>query len=106
MKTSRRHFLHHVMVVGAGMAPALILSGTARAADEKVSESDPTAKSLGYVEDATRVDKARFPAYAAGQRCGTCSLFQGKSGDAWGGCVLFGAKLVASGGWCSSYTNS
>jgi hypothetical protein len=106
MKTSRRHFLHRVMVVGAGVTPALILGRTALAADEKVSESDPTAKSLGYVGDATRVDKARFPAYAVGQNCSTCSLFQGKSGDAWGGCVLFGAKLVAAHGWCSSYTNS
>ncbi|WP_114809729.1 high-potential iron-sulfur protein [Paraburkholderia kururiensis] len=106
MKTSRRQFLGHVMVVSAGVAPALLLSRNALAADEKVSESDPTAKSLGYVEDAARADKARFPIYAAGQSCGTCSLFQGKSGDAWGSCVLFGTKLVASGGWCSSYTNS
>ena len=63
------------------------------------------AQAVGYKEDASKVDKAKFPQYAAGQSCETCSLFQGKAGDAYGGCGLFGDKLVATRGWCSSYTN-
>ena len=47
----------------------------------KVDPKDPQAAALGYVTDATKADKAKFPKYAAGQACGSCQLFQGKAGD-------------------------
>jgi High potential iron-sulfur protein len=75
------------------------------AEDQQLRETDPAAQAQGYTKDASTVDKARFPNYAAGQTCGNCSLFQGKTGDQWGGCTLFGAKQVAARGWCKSYTN-
>ncbi len=70
-----------------------------------LNETDPKAQAVGYREDASKVDKAKFPGYATGQNCGNCSLFQGKANDAYGGCTLFGDKQVAAPGWCSSYSN-
>src|SRR5260370_41493912 len=102
MNASRRPFL----IAGIGIGSSLALAQRVFAEPQKVSESDPGAQSYGYKEDATKVDKSRFPAYAAGQQCANCSLYQGKATDPWGGCVLFGDKLVPSHGWCSAYTNS
>lgn len=100
MTTSRRHFL--ILTTGAG---ASLWLTRASADAPHLSETDPAAIAVGYKEDAAKVDKAKYPNYAADQACGNCSLFQGKSTDAWGGCTLFGAKLVAGRGWCASYTN-
>ncbi|CAB3797192.1 hypothetical protein LMG28614_04519 [Paraburkholderia ultramafica] len=102
MKTSRRHFL--MLSVGVGSSLALSRAACAETAN-RLSEADPNARALAYVEDASKVDKAKFPSYAAGQTCANCSLFQGKATDAYGGCTLFGDKQVAARGWCSSYTN-
>ncbi|EIF35288.1 High potential iron-sulfur protein [Burkholderia sp. Ch1-1] len=102
MKTSRRHFL--LLGVSAGSALALARTAFAEPANT-LSESDPKAQAVGYKEDASKVDKAKFSGYAAGQTCGNCSLFQGKATDAYGGCTLFGDKQVAARGWCSSYSN-
>ena len=103
MKPSRRHFV----LVSAGVGSSLALCRVAFAASvpNALSESDPQAQAVGYTENATKVDKARFPTFAAGQSCANCSLFQGKASDAYGGCTLFGTKQVASRGWCSAYTN-
>ncbi len=100
MKSSRRTFL----ITSLGVVSSLALSRQAFAADAaKVSESDPTAQALGYKEDATKVDKAKYPKYAAGQDCGNCSFYQGKATDAYAGCPMFAGKQVASKGWCSAY---
>ncbi|AXE95269.1 high-potential iron-sulfur protein [Paraburkholderia sp. DD10] len=102
MKTSRRHFL----LLSVGVGSSLVLSRAAFAdTANALSEADPKAQAVGYKEDASKVDKAKFPGYAAGQTCGNCSLFQGKATDAYGGCTLFGDKQVAARGWCGSYTN-
>ncbi|WNC93076.1 high-potential iron-sulfur protein [Paraburkholderia sp. FT54] len=102
MKTSRRQFL--LLGVSAGSALVLTRAAFADTANT-ISETDPKAQAVGYKADASRVDKAKFPGYAAGQTCGNCSLFQGKANDAYGGCTLFGDKQVDARGWCSSYSN-
>ncbi|MCX4163802.1 MULTISPECIES: high-potential iron-sulfur protein [Paraburkholderia] len=100
MKSSRRTFL----ITSIGVASTLALSRQAFAADAaKVTEADPTAQALGYKEDATKVDKAKYAKYAAGQDCGNCSFYQGKAADPWGACPMFGGKQVSSKGWCSAY---
>ena len=102
MKTSRRHFL----TLSGGVSASLMLSRLAFAdTANALSEADPKAQAVGYKEDAAKVDKAKFPGFAAGQTCANCSLFQGKATDAYGGCTLFGDKQVAARGWCSSYSN-
>ena len=62
--------------------------------------ADPTAKALGFVSDATKVDTKTHPTFKAGQKCGTCAQYQGKAGDASAACTIFAGKSVPDGGWC------
>ncbi|CAB3792088.1 high-potential iron-sulfur protein [Pararobbsia alpina] len=101
MQPSRRNFL----VFSLGVGSSLALSRISLADGSMLSEADPAAQKLGYKQDATTVDKTRFANYAAGQECSNCSLYQGKTGEPSGGCVLFGSKQVALHGWCSSYSS-
>lgn len=101
MTTNRRTFVIQ-SIAGAGLLAAATLSTQAQA-QAALLESDPQAKALGYVADATKADKVKFPKYAAGQACTSCALFQGKATDAAGGCPLFAGKQVAGKGWCSAY---
>ena len=98
---SRRRFLK----VAAGTAAAAVILGGlprfARAADlPHVAESDPTAKALGYVEDASKSkDAKRKP----GAECTNCQFYSGGAGAPYGPCQLFPGKSVASKGWCVSH---
>ena len=98
MKNSRRQF----MILSAAGACTLALNGKVHA-QAMVAETDPQASALGYKANATTVDKAKYPKYAAGQNCGNCALFQGKADAVAGGCSLFAGKQVAGKGWCSAY---
>ena len=95
---NRREF-----IVQASLGAGVLVAGQAMAQGAMVAESDAQAAALGYKADAGKVDKAKFPKFAAGQQCSTCALFQGKAADAAGGCPLFAGKQVASKGWCSAY---
>lgn len=64
---------------------------------------NPTAKALGYVEDATKVDAAKYPNHKPGQMCAGCSLMQGDAKNARNPCAIFPGKSVASKGWCASF---
>lgn len=95
--TTRRQFVRFFPAVGI----ALGLVGIVRAAE--LDTKDPQAAALGYVADATKTDKVKFPKYATGQICANCQLYQGKAGDVSGPCPLFAGKSVAASGWCSAY---
>jgi hypothetical protein len=100
MRCSRRSFV----ATGAVLAMAASLTDAARAQGaEHLSESDPTAAGLGYEADATAVDRSKFPQYAPGQQCSTCSLYQGKPDASEGSCTIFSGKLVPAKGWCAAY---
>ena len=98
----RRDFLKagSLAVVSAAIAGS---AGKAAAQGARLDEKDAPAQSLGYKHDATKVDKAKFAKYLAGQTCANCTFYQGKPTDAWGGCPLFANKQVAGKGWCSAY---
>jgi hypothetical protein len=68
-----------------------------------VAETDAQATALGYKSDAAKVDKSKYPKFAAGQHCGVCAFYQGKTNDASGACPLFAGKQVSSKGWCSAW---
>jgi hypothetical protein len=88
-----------VAVAGSALAAA-----QAHAQLVKVDEAkDELAKSLGYKHDTTKVDAKAFPTHTKDQKCSACALFQGKAGEAWGGCGIFAGKLVAANGWCKQY---
>jgi hypothetical protein len=100
MKTSRRSFL----ITSVGAVSALALSSREAFAAPMLAETDPTAAALGYKADATKVDKSKFPKYAAGQDCAACSMYQGKKGSTSAACVAFPGKDVAAKGWCSAFS--
>lgn len=103
---SRRRALG-ALVAGAGALAA----GRLIASDggNRLSESDPAARDLGYRSDHTRVDPEAWPrkAGAAGaeQRCATCTLFIDLGGE-WGLCSLFPGKQVNRNGWCNMWSGT
>ena len=98
MNSTRRNFIRIVPAAGAGL-----LIGQAAFAQAMVDEKDAQAVALGYVADASKVNKTKYPKFTAEQNCGNCQLYQGKAGAAAGGCALFPGKQVAAKGWCSAY---
>ncbi|HEY3785372.1 MAG TPA: high-potential iron-sulfur protein [Steroidobacteraceae bacterium] len=102
---SRRSVL--TLMVAAGAAAFGLRPGLSSAQGKQlphVTDSDPTAKALGYTEDASKVDKSKFPSYKPGAHCGNCNFFQGKAGDAYGPCQIFPGKSVNANGWCASHS--
>jgi High potential iron-sulfur protein len=89
----------------AGLA-AVAVTGTGRLAQAAdlphVDEAGPQAQALGYVHDASKVDKVKFPGYVAGSICGGCQLYQGGTAE-WGPCALFAGSAVNTKGWCSAF---
>lgn len=95
--TQRREFMLQVALGSTALLASQVHAAT------MLDEKDPQAGALGYKADATKVDKTKFPKYAAGQLCSNCALYQGKPADAAAGCPLFAGKQVAGKGWCSAY---
>jgi len=70
---SRRQFIRGISYTGV----AMLVGGQARAADAPmVDEKDATAVQLGYVVDASKANKTKYPTYQAGQDCAGCQLYQ------------------------------
>lgn len=98
MNSTRRNFIRIVPAAGAGL-----LIGQAAYAQAMVDEKDAQAVALGYVADASKVNKTKYPKFSADQNCANCQLYQGKAGAAAGGCALFPGKQVTAKGWCSAW---
>ena len=96
--TDRRVFMMQSLVGCAAVGTTL----QARA-QAMVAENDPQAVTFAYKADATKVDKAKQPKYAAGQLCSNCALFKAAPGAAAGACPLFAGKQVAAKGWCNAW---
>lgn len=96
---NRRQFVIQLSVAGG----AAMVGQHAFAQPALLAETDAQAVALGYKADTTKVDKAKYPKHEASQNCANCSLYQGKGGDAAGGCPLFAGKQVAAKGWCSAW---
>lgn len=97
---SRRQFLQLVPL--AGIVPAAPWA-TAQDQSKPVAESEPQAMSLGYVTDAKRADKAKFPKYAPPQHCGNCQFYTAAATAPNGPCTIFAGRSVAGPGWCSAW---
>jgi hypothetical protein len=100
-KMTRRELVKRGLIAGALVPAAGLMAYPAGAAPlPALDPSDPTAKALGFVTDASKVDASANLTYKAGQKCGTCAQFQGKPTDASAGCNIFAGKSVPSTGWC------
>ena len=99
---ARRRFLKAFAGTAAVAAVAGSgLSRVARAADPPhVSESDPTAKALGYVEDANKTTDSKR---RAGDDCANCQFYSGGQ-TGFGPCQIFPGKAVSAKGWCVSHS--
>jgi hypothetical protein len=98
---SRRRFLK---VAAGTTAAAMVIGGLPRfahAADlPPLTEADPTAKALGYVEDGSTSSNAK---HKAGDVCSNCQFYSGGA-TGRGPCQLFPGKSVNAKGWCVSHT--
>jgi hypothetical protein len=92
--------------VGLSLAPLAAKAAAPTAADTGaaalplLSENDPAAKMLRYVEDAHRASGV-----SAGANCESCSVYSGATGADRGSCTLFPGKLVKAAGWCSAWSS-
>jgi hypothetical protein len=93
-KPTRRGFL-----LGATLAPlALARLQESRAADQPLlSPDDPAAAKVKYTEDASKEKSAK------GNKCATCSLYEGSYNSTQGPCQIFPDKQVKAAGWCTSW---
>ena len=99
MSTTRRQFLTGLLATaGTTLLPAT----PSLAADAPhLTADDPTAKALGYVEDAKKV---KDPAYKAGSACHSCQLYQAaQEKGGYAPCAAFPGKAVNKNGWCKAF---
>lgn len=89
-------------VAAAPAAPAAPAAADV-AAGALVDEKAPAAVALGYIADASKVDKTKHPQYVAGSACANCALYQGAADSAQGGCPLFPGKQVLGKAWCNAW---
>jgi hypothetical protein len=98
--TSRRQFMFKTL---PAVSLAMMGAPAAQAQAAKVDEKDPAAAAIGYKHDASKVDKQKYPKWAATQHCANCQLYQGKASDAWAPCAVVGGKQVNGKGWCTAW---
>lgn len=66
-----------------------------------VDPTEPAAKRLDYVVDASTSKHAK---YKAGQDCTNCKFYTtAKAKDNYAPCKMLGNKFVTGCGWCKSY---
>lgn len=102
INAERRRFIR-TLAGGAGSVPVVLLgiSAPAGAGDlPRLAMSEPAARALAYVEDATTVSHA---AYKPGSKCSNCNFLTGEDGADWRPCSLFPNNRVAADGWCSAW---
>ncbi|HLZ98699.1 MAG TPA: high-potential iron-sulfur protein [Steroidobacteraceae bacterium] len=101
---TRRSIVKSGLLAGAfGSAFGLIGTTADAAALTPLDPNDPTAKALGFVTDASKVDAAANPTFKPSQKCNNCAQYQGKPSDATAGCNIFAGHSVPAGGWCKVY---
>lgn len=101
---SRRRFIK-IAVLGVASAPVLggMLAQPAMANLPALTEDDPTGSALGYHEDTTKVDAAKFPNHKNEQLCSNCNLAQAAQADGRLPCSIFPGKSVNPNGWCAAW---
>ena len=103
-KFPRRTLLKGALLGVAAVPVSALISGTADAAGARVSPTEPQAKALGFVEDASKVDAKANPNFKPGQMCINClQAPTGKEGMAEVPCNIFAGRPVAGKGWCKVF---
>jgi len=98
--SSRRNFLRAL----AALPLAGVLKDVVADALPHLSPSDPTAQSLGYTENAAKIDPAKEAAYKKGSKCSACQLYQAaQAAGGYAPCAAFPGKAVNANGWCRAF---
>lgn len=110
LNKSRRDAVKTI-VGGLAAVPVMNLVATAAAYAQELPAvdpaTDPTAKALQYVPDATTADRAaaaRPGMEPSEQVCNNCQFHEALDEEGWVACTLFPGKKVAAAGWCTSWT--
>jgi hypothetical protein len=98
--SNRRVFMRRVVAGSTVLATAHSVRAQA---PEKLAETDPYAKSMGFKHDTTKVDQARYPRHTAEQMCSKCQLWDGKPGADFAACSFFGDRHTPANGWCKNF---
>jgi hypothetical protein len=98
---SRRNMVRGALTAAA-LLPGLasVLPGPSAADLAPVDPEEPTAKALGFVPHASKVNPGVYPTFKPGQRCATCVQYQAKPTNGAGPCSIFAGRPVPSEGWC------
>jgi hypothetical protein len=100
---NRRVFVLRV-ITGTSVLAAATAGAAEPESNEKLTEADPYAKSMGFKLDTNQVDQAKYPRHdAATQQCSKCQLFSAKAGEQLGACSFYGGRQVPTGGWCRNF---
>jgi hypothetical protein len=103
-KFPRRTLLKGALLGVAAVPVSGLLGRTATAASGRVDPNEPQAKSLGYVEDAAKVDAKANPNFKPGQNCANClQAPTAKPGMSEVPCNIFAGRPVTAKGWCKVY---
>jgi hypothetical protein len=73
------------------------------AGQTEVPATDAVAGAIGYVSDGEKYDKTKYKNKVAKSNCANCALYT-KVNDGWGKCQMLQSGLVASKGWCGSWS--
>ncbi len=100
--SSRRRFLRR-SAAGLAAVPAAGFLASATAGKPKLEPSDPQAKALNYVHDAS--EASDHSAFKEGANCANCTQWQGGDKE-WGACAIFPGKNVNANGWCTAWAKA
>jgi hypothetical protein len=103
MAHNRRQFLA-TLAVAAAAGTVAARSGSLSAQDPLplLSEDDPTAKALGYVDDLSKVP-AGEPLLKPGANCANCLHYKAEQTAPVAPCALFPGKSVPANAWCKAW---
>src|ERR1700728_2883787 len=99
----RRELLRRA-ALGLSLAPLALAAAPAALAAAAgslplISEQDPAAKAVHYVEDASRAEAA-----ASGAHSSTCPIYSAPAGATQGPCTLSRGRLAKAAAWCTSWS--
>ena len=102
-KLGRRGFLARL---AAALALPLLGLPSARADDPpRLDPNDPAAKTIGYAEDASKLDAKKEPLFKPNSRCSNCTFYQtAQAKGEYAPCTIFAGRQVVANGWCRAWS--
>jgi High potential iron-sulfur protein len=102
-RLGRRVFLARL---AAALALPFLGLPSARADDPpRLDPNDPAAKTIGYTEDASKLDAKKEPLFKPNSRCLNCTFYQtAQAKGEYAPCTIFAGRQVVGNGWCRAWS--